>query len=124
MAVLGGLVGLGAGMAFVGRAVVVVGGVLGLLGRGIPPSSLWSDDWKENFVCWGRVGGVGIAWGGVWGGGGGRPPPLLPLADPAPSHASPHLHIPPPPRIPHLLHTSPLPAPEVARRHPYTAQHA
>ena len=42
VAVLGGLVGLGAGTAFVGRAVVVGGG--GLLGRGIAPSSLSSDD--------------------------------------------------------------------------------
>ena len=50
------------------------------------------------------------------------PPPLLPLADPAPTHAPPHLLI-PPPRVPHLLHPSPLRGPEVARRHPYAAHH-
>ena len=108
----GGLVGLGAGTAFVGRAVVVVGGGLGLLGRGIAPSSLSSDDSKENFRF------LGAGWGGLgfaWGGGGGvgavvvdASPRLLPLAHPAPTHAPPHLLIPPPPRVPHLLHPSPL----------------
>ena len=51
------------------------------------------------------------------------PPPLLPLAHPAPTHAPPHLLI-LPPRVPHLLHPSPLPGPEVARRHPYAAHRA
>ena len=128
VAVLGGLVGLGAGTAFVGRVVVVVGGGFGLLGRGIAPSSLSSDDSKENFRF------LGAGWGGVGlrlGGGGGfgavvvdaSPPPLLPLAHPAPTHAPPHLLI-LPPRVPHLLHPSPLRGPEVARRHPYAAHHA
>ena len=126
VAVLGGLVGLGAGTAFVGRVVVVVGGGFGLLGRGIAPSSLSSDDSKENFRF------LGAGWGGVGlrlGGGFGAvvvdasPPPLLPLAHPAPTHAPPHLLI-LPPRVPHLLHPSPLRGPEVARRHPYAAHHA
>ena len=60
-------------------------------------------------------GGLGRWW---W-----TPPPLLPLAHPTPSHAPPHLLI-LPPRIPHLLHPSPLPGPEVARRHPNAANHA
>ena len=64
VAALGGLVGLGAGTSFVGRAVVVVVGGFGLLGRGIAPS-LSSDDSKENFrfglAGWG---GLGFAWGG------------------------------------------------------------
>ena len=107
VAALGGLVGLGAGTAFVGRAVVVVvggggGGGFGLLGRGIAPS-LSSDDSKENF----RFGLAG--WGGLgfaWGGGFGTvvvdapPPPRsfppLPLAHPAPTHVPPHLLTPPP----------------------------
>ena len=49
-------------------------------------------------------------------------PPLLPLAHPASTHAPPHLLI-RPPRVPHLLHPSPLRVPEVARSHPYTAHH-
>ena len=126
VAVLGGLVGLGAGTAFVGRALVVVGGGFRLLGRGIAPSSLSSDDSKENFRFLGAGwGGLGFAWkGGVLG----RwwwtpPPPLLPLAHPAPTHAPPHFLI-LPPRVPHLLHPSPLRGPEVAPCHPYAAHHA
>ena len=96
VAVLGGWGGLGAGTAFVGRAVVVVvvgGG--GLLGRGIAPSSLSSDDSKENFRF------LGAGWGGLgfaWGGGGGRPPPP----------SSPSL-TPPPPMLPHISSLSPPP---------------
>ena len=85
VAVFGGLVGLGAGMAFVGRAVVVVGGGLGFLGRGIAPSSLSSDDLKENFRFLGRGGG---GWDAAWLGGGGgvgavvvdAPPPAYPTS--------------------------------------------
>ena len=101
LAVLGGLVGLGAGTAFVGRAVVVVvGGGLGLLGRGIAPSSLSSDDLKENFrflvAGWG---GLGFAWGG---GGFGAvvvdaPPPRPPPRSPRPLPCSPTSPHPPPP---------------------------
>ena len=126
VAVLGGLVGLGAGTAFVGRAVVVVGGSLGLLGRGIAPSSLSLDDWKENFRF------LGAGWGG-WasrlGGGGGAvvvdAPPPPPPRSPRPHPCSPTSpHPPPPTRVPHLLHPGPLRGPEVARRHPYAAHRA
>ena len=96
--------GLGAETAFVGR-VVVVGG-LGFLARGIAPSSLSSDDSKENFrFLGGGLGGVGLRLG--LGGGCGAVvvdapplPPLLPLAHPTPSHAPPHLLILPPPHTP------------------------
>ena len=101
MAVLGGLVGLLAGTAFVGRAVVVVGGGggLSLLGRGIAPSSLASDDSGENSRFLGAgLGGVGLRCGGVVVVDASPPlPPLLSLAHPAPSHAPPHLFTPPPP---------------------------
>ena len=76
---------------------------LGLLGRGIAPSSLASDDSKENFRFSGASwGGLGFAWGGggVWGGGGGHPPP---------PPASPSL-TPPPPMLPHISSSSPPPA--------------
>ena len=121
VAALGGLVGLGAGTAFVGRAVVVVvGGVLAFWVGG-SPRRFRRTTRKKNFVLVWRVGG------GVWGGGGGRlPPPFLPplpLAHPAPTHVPPHLLI-LPPRVPHLLHPSPLRGPEVAQRHPYAAHHA
>ena len=101
------------------------GGGLGLSGRGIAPSSLLSDDSKEHFrflrAGWG---GLGFSWGGVFGAVvmDPSPPPLLPLAHPAPTHALPHLLI-LPRRVPHLLHPSPLCGPEVARRHPYVTHH-
>ena len=99
VAVLGGLVGLGAGTAFVGRAVVVGGGGLGLLSRGIAPSSLSSDDSKENFCFlgagWGGLECGFASGGGVWGGGGGRPPPSSPSLTP------------PPPMLPHIFSSSP-----------------
>ena len=45
----GGLSGLGAGTAFAGRVVVVVGGGSSFLVRGTSPLSISSDDSKENF---------------------------------------------------------------------------
>ena len=101
LAVLGGLVGLGAGTAFVGRAVVVGGGGgLGFLGRGIAPSSLSSDDSKENFRFLGAGwGGLGFAWGGGrwWWTPTPRPPPPPPRSHrPLPcSPTSPHPTPPP-----------------------------
>ena len=93
--------GLGAGPTFVGRAVVGGGGGLGGLGRGIAPSSLSSDDSKENFRF------LGAGWASLVGGGGGvgavvvdASPALLPLAHPAPTHAPQHLLILPPPAYP------------------------
>ena len=76
------------------------GGGLGLLGRGIAPSSLSLDDSKENFRFLGAGwGGLGFAWGGgVWGGGGGRLPPSPP--------SSPSLTL-PPPMLPPISSSSP-----------------
>ena len=92
MAVLGGLVGLGAGAAFVGRAVVVVGGGgVGPFGPGDRPVVTLVRRLERKLLFLGS--GLGGGWdaaslgGGVWGGGGGSPP-LLPLAHPTPSHAS------------------------------------
>ena len=81
------------------------GGGLGLLGRGIAPSSLSSNDSKENFCFLGAGwGGWGFAWGGgggVWGGGGGRlPPPPLPPRSPRPHPCSPTSPHSPPPHTP------------------------
>ena len=57
VAVLGGLVGLGAGTAFVGRAVVVVGGVSAFWAGGSPRRRFRRTTRKKTFVSWGRVGG-------------------------------------------------------------------
>ena len=126
VAVLGGLVGLGAGTAFVGRAVVVGGGPFGPGDR--PVVTLVGRLERKLSFLGGGLGGVGMR---LRLGGGGvvavvvdpPPPPLLPLAQPTPSHAPPHLLI-LPPRIPHLVHPSPLPRPEVARRHLDATNHA
>ena len=121
---LGGVGGAGGGDGL-RRPCGGGGGGGGFLGRGIAPLSLSSDDSKENFrflgAGWGGL-GCGLAWGGgVWGGGGGRPPPppprsphTLPCSPLCSSSA---------PRIPQVLHPSPLPGPDMARRHPDAANH-
>ena len=131
VAVLGGLVGLGAGTAFVGRAVVGVGGGgWGLLGRGIAPSSLSSDDSKENFRFLGAGWGGGVGMRLRFGGGFGAV-----VVDAPPSPPSTPSLTPPPPMLPHISSSSPpphtplmhpraLPATEVARRHPDATNHA
>ena len=104
--VLWGLVGLGAGTAFVGRAVVVIGGGFGSFRPGDRPVVAFVGRLERKlFLLGGGLGGVGMRLrlgGAVRGGVGGHPPlpPLLPVAHPAPSHAPPHLLIPPPPAYP------------------------
>ena len=115
VALLVGLVGLGAGAAFVGRAVVVVGGGFGPFGPGDRPVVTLGGRLERKLSFLG--GGLGAVVVGA------PPPPVLPLAHLTPSHAPPHLLI-LPPHIPHLLHPSPLPGPQVARRHPDAANHA
>ena len=125
VAVLGGLVGLGAGTVFVGRAVVGGGGWP--FGPGDRPvvTFVGRVEKKLSFLG-GGLGGVGLRLGG---GGLGQwwwtpPPPSSPSLTPPPP-MPPHISSSsPPPRVPHLLHPSPLPGPEVARRHPYAARHA
>ena len=111
VAVLGGLVGLGAGTAFVRRAVVVVVGGFRPFGPGDRPVVAFvGTTRKKTFVSWGRVGGgLGFAWGG-----GGwavvvdaSPPSSSPSLTPPPPMFPSHLLI-LPPRVPHLLHPSPL----------------
>ena len=101
VAVLRGLVGLGAGTAFVGRAVVVWGGGGGAFGPGDCPvvAFVGRFEGKLSFLG-GGLGGFGFAWGGGgWGGGGGRPPPPPPRS-PRPHPCSPTSPHPPPPRTP------------------------
>ena len=129
VAVLGGLVGLGAETAFVGRAVAVVGGGGGwaFWPGGSPRRHSRRTTRRKTFASWGGGGGLG---GGVaaWLGGGGlgqwwwTPPPSSPSLTPPPSML-PHISSSSPPRIPHLLHPSPLPGPEVAQCHPDAAYH-
>ena len=102
--------GLGAGTAFVGRAVVVVVGGFRPFGPGDRPvvAFVRRMERKLSFLGW-VPGGVGLRLGGVWGGGGGRPPPPPPPRSPRPHPCSPTSPHPPPPR-------SPPPASEPAPR--------
>ena len=123
--------GLGAETAFVGRAVlVVVGGVWAFCYGGSPRRRTPSRTRRRTVpfvffeVGWGRL-GCGLAGGGGVGAVVMDAPPLPPLllvAHPTPSHApqQPLILL---PRIPHLLHASPLVGPKVTRRHPNDAHH-
>ena len=104
VAVLGGLVGLGAGTAFIGRAVVVVGGGgFGPFGPGDRPVVAFVGrlERKLSFLG-GGLGGVGLRLGG---GGFGAvvvdaSPPPPPPRSPRPHPCSPTSPHPPPPRTP------------------------
>ena len=133
MAVLGGVGGFGGGDGL--RRPCSGGGGVG--GGGVWPfgpedrlvvAFVGRLERKLSFLG-GGLGGFGFAWGGggVWAVVVDPYPPSPPsspsLTPPPPM--LPHISSsPPPPRKPHLLHPSPLPGPEVARRHPYAAHHA
>ena len=101
VAALGGLVGLGAGTAFLGRAVVVVGGGggLGFWVGGSPRRRFRQTTRKKTFLLVWRVGGGWASLGGAfWGGGGGRLPPSPPSSISL---------TPPPPMFHHISSSSP-----------------
>ena len=100
---LGGLVGLGARTAFVGRAVVVVVGGFGIFGPGDRPVVAFVGrlERKLSFLG-GELQGwdaASLGGGGVWGRGGGRLPPSCPSLDPPP-HMLPHISTSSPPAYP------------------------
>ena len=99
VAVLGGLVGLGAGMAFVGRAVVVVGGGVFWAG-GSPRRHSRRLERKFSFLR-GRLGG---GWDAASLGGGGVGAVVV---DAPPSPPSSPSLTPPPPMLPHISSSSP-----------------